>query len=130
VPYTKGFKILFSQKLPLFWFYKSDEKIKFSAFLTACRLSAHSQGNYIDATKLVVCHNKRIFKHKVFKGLANRGKSPAGWFFGFKLHALINQRGQLVVFSSTSGNVADNNPTLALTIMAMIQGLEYVLELN
>jgi hypothetical protein len=77
-------------------------------FLTARRLSASSHGNYIDATKLVVCHNKRIFSHKVFKGLANRGKSSTGWFFGLKLHAVINQYRQLVVFNITSGNVADN----------------------
>lgn len=95
------------------------------AFLTACRLSASSQGNYIDATKLVVCHNKRIFSHKVFKGLANRGKSSTGWFFGLKLHAVINQYGQLVVFNITSGNVADNNPKLLDNLTKRLEGFLY-----
>lgn len=95
------------------------------AFLTACRLSASSQGNYIDATKLVVCHNKRIFSHKVFKGLANRGKSSTGWFFGLKLHAVINQFGQLVVFNITSGNVADNNPKLLDNLTKRLEGFLY-----
>ncbi|MGP9514111.1 transposase, partial [Psychrobacter sp. AOP5-GZ1-6] len=41
--------------------------------------------SYIDSTKIAVCHNKRIYRHKVFKGLATRGKSSMGWFYGFKL---------------------------------------------
>jgi hypothetical protein len=103
------------------------KRLNFSlfAFLTACRLSAPSQGNYIDATKLVVCHNKRIFTHKVFKGLANRGKSSTGWFLGLKLHAVINQYGQLVVFSITTGNVADNNPNLLENLTKRLQGFLY-----
>jgi hypothetical protein len=41
---------------------------------------------FVDSALLKVCHNKRIFNHKVFKGIAERGKSSMGWFFGFKLH--------------------------------------------
>src|SRR5690606_12332970 len=37
----------------------------------------------IDSTKFVVCHNLRIQRHRVFKGLAGRGKSSTGWFYGF-----------------------------------------------
>jgi Transposase DDE domain len=48
------------------------------AFLSACRLAGTTQGNFVDATKLIVCHNKRIFDHKVFKDLAKRGKSSTG----------------------------------------------------
>ncbi len=58
--------------------------------LTAYRLSCMSEGNYVDATKLVVSHNKRIPSHKTFAKAAKRGKSATGWFFGFKLHAVIN----------------------------------------
>lgn len=103
------------------------QKLNFSlfAFLMACRLAAPSEGNYVDATKLVVCHNKRILKHKVFKGLAKRGKSSTGWFFGFKLHAIINQYGQLVIFNFTAGNVADNNPILLEKLTERIEGFLY-----
>ena len=94
-------------------------------FLCASRLSSPSAGNYIDATKLVVCHNKRIFNHKVFKKLARRGKTSTGWFFGFKLHAVINQYGQLVIFNLTSGNVADNNPSLLRKITERLEGFLY-----
>jgi hypothetical protein len=95
------------------------------AFLTCCRLAAASEGNYIDSTKLVVSHNKRIMSHKVFKSYAKRGKSSTGWFFGFKLHAVINQYGQLVIFNFTTGNVADNNPNLLENITKRLEGFLY-----
>ncbi|WP_449426653.1 IS982 family transposase [Pontibacter beigongshangensis] len=94
-------------------------------FLCACRLAAATRGNYVDATKLVVCHNKRSFHHRVFQGLARRGKSSTGWFFGLKLHAVINELGQLVVFRITSGNVADNNPQLLGQLTGRLQGFLY-----
>jgi hypothetical protein len=61
----------------------------------------------IDSTPIIVCHNKRIFNHKVFDGIAKRGKSTMGWFFGFKLHIVINHKGELLAFKMTSGNVND-----------------------
>jgi hypothetical protein len=35
-------------------------------------------------------------RHKVFAGLAERGKTSTGWFFGFKLHLMINYHGELL----------------------------------
>lgn len=61
----------------------------------------------IDSTKLSVCHNKRISQHKVFQHLAKRGKSSTGWFFGFKLHIVINQLGEITAFKVTAGDVHD-----------------------
>jgi len=49
---------------------------------------------FVDSTKIVVCHNKRINSNKVFRGLAARGKSTMGWFDGFKLHLIINEIGE------------------------------------
>lgn len=40
-----------------------------------------------------VCHNRRIDRHRVFDGLAPRGKTSMGWFFGLKLHFVINHKG-------------------------------------
>jgi hypothetical protein len=31
-----------------------------------------------------------------------------GWFFGFKLHIIINQMGELLAFKLTPGNVHDS----------------------
>ena len=65
---------------------------------------------YVDTTKVAVCHNKRIRTNKVFKGLAETGKSSMGWFFGFKLHLVCNEKGELLNFCLTKGNVDDRNP--------------------
>lgn len=71
--------------------------------------------NFIDSTPLRVCHNLRISSHRVMKGLAQRGKSSTGWFFGFKLHLVTNDQGELLNVCLTPGNVDDRKPTDALT---------------
>src|SRR3990167_2483943 len=63
---------------------------------------------YIDSITLRVCHNKRIYRNKVFKGLAARSKSTMGWFYGFKLHLVINHHGEIMSFCLTKGNVGDS----------------------
>lgn len=65
---------------------------------------------YVDSTPLEVCHNKRIYRHKTFEGIAERGKTSMGWFFGFKLHIVINHKGEIVSFCITKGNVDDRTP--------------------
>lgn len=90
-------------------------------FMTACRLSVPTKGNYIDSKKLVVCHNRRIKKHRVHKKFAKRGNSSTGWFFGFKLHLIINHLGKIVLFKLTAGNVADNNHSLLESIADKLQ---------
>ena len=71
--------------------------------------------SYIDSTKIAVCHNKRIYRHKVFEGLATRGKSSMGWFYGFKLHAIINHKGELLALKVTAGNTDDRAPVKDMT---------------
>jgi len=66
--------------------------------------------SFIDSTSLDVCLNQRIASHKVFAGLAERGKTSTGWFFGFKLHLVINDRGELLSIHLTPGNVDDRKP--------------------
>ena len=62
---------------------------------------------FVDSTKIQICHNKRIRRNKVFSGWAKRGKTTAGWFYGFKLHLIINEIGEILAFQFTAGNVAD-----------------------
>ena len=79
------------------------------------RMGRKSGLYYIDSTALAVCHNRRINRHKVFAGLAARGKTSTGWFFGFKLHLVFNHERQIVALKLTSGNVNDTTPVLDLT---------------
>jgi hypothetical protein len=72
-------------------------------------LSGEQTGIYFaDSTKLAVCHNRRIHRHKVFDGLAARGKTSMGWFYGLKLHFVINHKGQIMALKITPGNTADS----------------------
>ncbi len=66
--------------------------------------------SFVDSTPIKVCHNRRIQRHKVFAGLAARGKSSMGWFFGFKLHLVVNEYGEILSFQLTPGNVDDRQP--------------------
>ena len=74
--------------------------------------------SFVDSTSLEVCHPKRAHSHKVFKGLADWGKSSVGWYFGFKLHLIVNDRGQILAFALTEGNVDDRK-----TVPEMAKGL-------
>lgn len=74
-------------------------------------LSGKETGVYFaDATSLKVCRNKRIHRHKTFEGLAARGKTTMGWFFGLKLHVVINHKGEIMALKITPGNVDDRAP--------------------
>jgi hypothetical protein len=70
----------------------------------ACLIKSDSSTVFVDSTPIRVCNNKRIFNHKVFKGLAERGNSTVGWFFGFKFHLVINENGNVVNAQLTPGN--------------------------
>ena len=78
-------------------------------YLHTC-LGACTGVSFVDSTKLAVCHNRRIQKHRVFRGLADRGKTSVDWFFGFKLHLVFNDQGELLTFTLTPGNVDDRAP--------------------
>ena len=66
--------------------------------------------SYIDSAKLAVCHNLRIPRHRVFAGIAERGKTSRGWFYGFKLHVLTHEQGHLLAVKLTPGNTDDREP--------------------
>ncbi|MCA1614372.1 MAG: IS982 family transposase [Acidobacteria bacterium] len=66
--------------------------------------------SFVDSTSLKVCHNRRIHSHQVFAGCARRGKTSVDWFYGFKLHLVINDRGELLSLRLTPGNTDDRRP--------------------
>jgi DDE family transposase len=69
---------------------------------------------FIDSLPIRVCHNRRIASHRVFAGLAQRGKGSMGWFYGFKLHLVINEQGEMLGLTLTSGNTDDRRPVAKL----------------
>ncbi len=109
--YNRFIEVLSSVSLPLFLFAK-----------VLCSESLHTGISFIDSKKIVVCHNRRIHQHKVFKGRAARGKSSTGWFYGFKVHLVINEKGEIMDFDLTPGNVADNNHSLLKRILGKVKG--------
>ena len=71
--------------------------------------------SFVDSTIITVCHAKRINSHQVFKKMAKRGKTSTGWFYGFKLHLIINDVGEILAYMLTAGNVDDRAPVPELS---------------
>lgn len=88
--------------------------IPLAAYLQSC-LGRCTGISFIDATSLAVCDNHRISRHRVFQGWAARGKTSMGWFYGFKLHVVVNDRGELLAVYLTPGNIDDRQPVPHLT---------------
>lgn len=80
---------------------------------------------YIDSKKISVCKNQRIKQHKVFKGIAERGKTSMGWFYGLKLFLLVTKDGEVVRCMIVKGNVADNNDKIVEKMLKGISGKIY-----
>ena len=79
-------------------------------FAKTCCLGNCTGISFIDSIPIRVCKNKRISRNKVFKDVATTGKSTMGWFHGFKLHIVINDKGELLSFAVTQANVDDREP--------------------
>jgi len=85
--------------------------IPLAAYLREHGFGACTGISFIDSTAIAVCHNARIHQNKVFAGLAERGHTSTGWFFGFKLHLVVNDQGEVLNAILTPGNVDDRKPT-------------------
>ena len=79
--------------------------LKFLLFLNSKK---KNEVHYVDSTDIAVCKNYNIYKHKVAKEIAARGKTSKGWFYGLKIHGVCDQDGNLENVLFTSGNVHDN----------------------
>src|SRR5574344_943360 len=87
-----------------------DVAIPLALFIKKVLLGKCTGISFVDSTPLRVCRNQRIHIHKVFKGIAQRGKCSLGWFFGFKLHLICNEKGELLNFMITPADVDDRKP--------------------
>lgn len=90
--------------------------VAFMLFLHHCCRGECTGISFIDSTVLRVCHNKRIKRNKTFEGIAQVGKSSMGWFYGFKLHLVINDKGEILSFYLSKANVDDRNAK-AITLL-------------
>ena len=88
---------------------QQDVLILLTDYLSAT-LGECSGVSFVDSTRLRVCDNKRISSHKVFTGRAERSKTSMGWFYGFKLHLIINDTGDVLDVALTPGNIDDRKP--------------------
>jgi hypothetical protein len=78
--------------------------------------------SFVDSTKISVCKDKRIRRNKIFKGIAKLGKSTIGWLYGFKLGLICNDKGELLNFCLTLGNVDDRNENVFKVLMQNLFG--------
>lgn len=89
----------------------TNKSIGFILIFLKYLLSINKKGmkyHFVDSTDLAVCKNYNIYRHKVTKGISDRGKTSKGWFYGLKLHGVCNIFGELENIFITSGNVHDN----------------------
>ena len=113
--YTRFVMLHLKEAFPFLPSYSHMVNLLKSILVPMCvfvqRLAGEKTGIYfIDSTILKACHIKREKQHQVFKGMAKKAKSTIGWFFGFKLHLVINDKGELMAFKLTAGNVDDRKP--------------------
>lgn len=94
-------------------------------FTKTCCMGDCTGISFVDSTPIPVCKNKRIYNHKVFKNIATTGKSTMGWFFGFKLHLIVNEIGQIIDFQITQANGDDRQPLKDGNILKKIWGKLY-----
>ena len=99
--------------------------VPMSVFMKTCCMGEGTGISFIDSTPIRVCKNKRIKRNKVFDGLAKVGKSTMGYFFGFKLHIVINDKGELLNFAITQGNVDDREPLKNKNFIKALKGKLY-----
>lgn len=78
---------------------------------------------YIDSTCLPNCHLKRSRRHKTFEEIAQYGKTSVGWFFGLKLHIVINNLGELIAFKITRGN--EHDAKAGESLLQSLKGLAF-----
>lgn len=104
-------KDLFPKQLSYNRFVELESRvsIEMMMFLQLCCFGRCTGISFIDSTCVPVCHNKRISRNKVFKDYAEIGKSTMGWYFGFKLHIICNERGEILNFMLTKANVDDRD---------------------
>jgi len=113
--YTQHVQVVLRHEFPHQVSYGRFVQLMPSVLIPLCAYLVSRYGqctgiSFIDSTPIAVCHNRRIHSHRVFGDVAKRGRSSVDWFFGFKLHIIINDHGELLACKVTLGNVDDRTP--------------------
>jgi len=125
--YAKNFKYFYKSYIEHFYRKDFPNAVSYNRFVELMKrlflplnmllhlLFGEENGIYfIDSTTIKACDNKRRYRNKVFAGLAKSSKSSMGYFFGFKLHVIINYKGEFMALKMTKGNVDDRAPVPTL----------------
>jgi transposase len=113
--YTEYVMIELRAEFPTVLSYSRFIQLMPRILLALCAYLVHCYGRcsgiaFIDSTALAVCHNRRIHQHRVFAGFAQRGRTSVDWFYGFKLHLVVNDQGEILSCCVTPGNTDDRRP--------------------
>ena len=119
----RDFKNYYTGFVAMFWKDKFPTLLRYTRFLEVmpralmplCAYFTHLKGkptgiSFVDSTSIKVCHNLRIERHKTFAGIAKRGRGTMGWFYGFKLHIIVNHLGDILAAKITPANTDDRTP--------------------
>lgn len=104
---------------------ESKVAIPLALFLQLFCLGEYTGISFVDNTCIPVCHNKHIHSNKFFFDFAARGKSTMGWYYGFKLHLICNEKGELLNFMLTKANVDDRDPNVFKRLSNNVLGKLY-----
>ena len=120
----KHLKHLFPRQVSYNRFVELEKEVLLpvTIFIKKVLLGTCTGISFVDSTPLRVCRNQRILIYKTFEGLAERRKCSMGWFFGFKLHLIINDKGEILNFMFTPENVDDREPLKQGKFLENIKG--------
>ncbi len=96
-----------------------------SLVLKTCCMGDGTGISFMDSTPSRVCKNKRIKRNKVFERLDKVGQFTMGYCFGFKLHIVIHDKGELLNFVITPGNIDDREPLKSPSFIKTLKGKLY-----
>lgn len=101
VSYNRFLSLVKRTLMPMYFFTHSLSKTRTDCYL-------------MDSTAIKVCKVQRACSNKVFKSMASKGKTSTGWFFGFKLHLIVNNLCKIMNFILTPGRVNNRFPVKSL----------------
>ena len=90
--------------------------------LFRCKSSIRTNNYFIDSTKIVACYPKRVHQNQVFNGIASWGKTSSGWFYGIKIHFIINNLGEIIQTCFTTGSTSDTNIGVLFYLLKDLSG--------